>query len=310
MILTITLNPSVDISYRVDKLNIDGVSRSLATEKVAGGKTLNVSKVLKELGQEVTATGFCGGYLGEFIKCEIEKLGIKENFYQIEGQTRNCIAILHENKQTEVLESGPEIGREESRGFLDSLDALIEDSNIVVMSGSLPKGLEKDYYTEIVKRVKAKGKKAIVDTSGESLKKVVEADVKPDFIKPNVDEISQLLGREIGSDEASLKKVLSSGNLGQIENILVSLGADGAVAKLRGNFYKLDIPNIHVVSPVGSGDSTVAGLAYGLEKNLGDEDLLKSAMTCGILNTMELKTGHINIENFDQYFEQVKVRRI
>lgn len=308
MILTVTLNASVDIQYHLDKLVIDDVNRIQNPYKTAGGKGLNVARVLKELGEDVSATGFLGGPLGDFISDEIKKVGIKDDFYRVKGHTRNCVAILHEEKQTEINEGGPEISKEEIDGFMDKIDTLLDDTKVIAMSGSIPKGVGKDIYANIVKLAKEKGVLTIVDASGDVLKASIEAKLTPDFIKPNLSEITQLLGEEITGDLDELKDALQKGPLKDVENIVVSLGGDGAFAKLHGKFYKADIPKIEVVNAVGSGDSTVAGIIYGLEKDMSDEDLLKSAMTCGMLNTMEKATGHINPDNFDDIFNKIKIR--
>lgn len=310
MILTITLNPSVDIQYLLDELIIDDVNRIQDPIKTAGGKGLNVARVLRELGEDVSATGFLGGALGEFISEEIKKIGINDEFYPINDETRNCVAILHGDNQTEINEGGPKISKEEEEGFLTKIDELLDNVKVVAMSGSLPKGVDTDIYEEIVKLAKDKNVLTIVDTSGEALRKTVEGEIKPDFIKPNLSELSALLGKEVTNDFEQLKETLNEGNLKNIENIVVSLGADGAFAKLNGKFYKADIPKIEVVNPVGSGDSTVSGIIYGLEKDMSDRDLLKSAMTCGMLNSMEEQTGHINKDNFDEIFNRIEIREV
>src|SRR5699024_575987 len=118
MILTITLNPAVDMSYRLDRFSVDTVNRVEDVLKTAGGKGINVAKVLAQLDEEVAASGFLGGSLGEFIRSEIGSLEINDFFVEIAGETRNCIAVIHEGQQTEILESGPTITESEVDEFL------------------------------------------------------------------------------------------------------------------------------------------------------------------------------------------------
>src|SRR5690625_154318 len=118
MILTITLNPAVDIGYQLDGLAIDTVNRVSEVSKTAGGKGLNVARVVRQIGAEVGASGFLGGPLGDFIRKEIGRINIHDYFVPIEGETRNCIAVLHDGKQTEILESGPTISKEEAENFI------------------------------------------------------------------------------------------------------------------------------------------------------------------------------------------------
>src|SRR5690625_1318603 len=118
MILTLTLNPAVDISYKLDQLSMDTVNRVEDVSKTAGGKGLNVARVLTQLGEEVAASGFLGGRLGNCIRSQIDLLGINDFFIEISGETRNCIAVIHEGKQTEILESGPTIPKAEEKRCL------------------------------------------------------------------------------------------------------------------------------------------------------------------------------------------------
>src|SRR5690625_1185016 len=126
MILTTTLNPAVDISYKLDHFSMDTVNRVKDVSKTAGGKGINVARVLKQLGENVAATGFLGGSLGTFIRSQIESLSIADYFVEIDGETRNCVAVLHEGKQTEILESGPVISEGEAALFLEKFAESIQ----------------------------------------------------------------------------------------------------------------------------------------------------------------------------------------
>ena len=136
MILTVTMNPSIDISYPLDVLQLDTVNRVAEVSKTAGGKGLNVTRVLSEIKDPVAATGLLGGRTGQFILDHLGE-GIEERFFEIAGDTRNCIAILHEGKQTEILEKGPTISEKEGQGFLQHYRHLIDQVEVVAISGSL-----------------------------------------------------------------------------------------------------------------------------------------------------------------------------
>lgn len=308
MILTLTLNPSVDISYHLDQFKLDTVNRVSQIGKTAGGKGLNVTRVLSELGDEVLASGLLGGELGTFIESQLDSNQIQRNFYHIQGQTRNCIAILHEGQQTEILEQGPTVSTDEAAEFKTYLETqLLNRAQVVAMSGSLPKGLETSYYADIVALAAARDIPTIVDSSGASLESVLNAQVKPTVIKPNIDELNQLINLNISEDVHELKVVLEQPIFEGIEWIIVSLGSKGAFAKHHHKYYRVNIPTIEVVNPVGSGDSTVAGIASALLHHESDEDLLKKANTLGMLNAQEKQTGHINIAHYDQLYQQIKV---
>lgn len=307
MIVTITMNPSIDISYPLETFKLDTVNRVSNVTKTAGGKGLNVTRVLKQAGADVTASGLIGGYLGESIKKDLDEAVIKHSFSQINGETRNCIAILHEGKQTEILESGPVISDDEAQAFLTHFEELAKEASILSFSGSLPAGLPKDFYKQMIAICNKYDKPVVLDCSGESLKLVLEGPAKPLLIKPNTEELSDLLGKDITDDFDELKKALAEPLFDGIEWIVVSMGAKGAFAKHHDTFYYVEIPKIDVVNPVGSGDSTVAGLTLSLDQGKSDDEILKTGNVMGMLNAQEPLTGHVNMNNFQNLFDRLKV---
>lgn len=309
MILTVTLNPSIDISYQLEDLAIDTVNRVIDVRKTPGGKGLNVARVLNDLGESVSASGCIGGELGDFIVHHLPET-IEKRFFKIAGDTRNCIAILHDGKQTEILEQGPLVDPDEADGFVNHFKYILDGVDVVTMSGSLPAGMPDDYYGRLIRLANAFGKKTVLDCSGNALKSVLEGDDKPTVIKPNRDELAQLLDREVSKDVDDLKAVLNQPLFAGIEWIIVSLGADGAFAKHYDTFYKVDIPKIEVLNPVGSGDSTVAGIASGLANHEDDQALLTKANVLGMLNAQEKTTGHVNMANYDNLYQKLAVREV
>lgn len=310
MILAVTMNPSVDISYPIQDFKLDDVNRVENVRKTAGGKGLNVARVVKQMGEDVLATGVIGGTIGDYIIQELTKSDIRNHFYKINQESRNCIAILHEGKQTEILESGPSLSAEEGDAFLEKYQELLSEVSIVTISGSLPKGLESGFYRQMVEIGREKGIPVIIDTSGEPLRQVLNHNVKPFAIKPNISELFQLFGMEVEESTSSLKQLLNNKLFHGIEWIVVSMGAAGSFLKHGADYYRVTIPAIEVMNPVGSGDATVAGLAVALKRKQAVSDILKTAMTTGMLNTMEEVTGYINLEKFNQFFEMVEVIKI
>lgn len=307
MIVTITMNPSIDVSYQLDTLKIDTINRVAKTSKTAGGKGLNVTRVLKQIGADVTASGLMGGFLGEQIKKELDTLNVKHAFSPINDEIRNCIAILHEGKQTEILESGPVISLQEGKQFLKHFEQLIQQASVVSFSGSLPLGLPKNFYAEMIKICNSKNKDILLDCSGEGLKRILNGSEKPLLIKPNIEELSSVLGRKIMNDLAAIKAALMSPLFSDIEWIVVSMGSQGAFAKHKDTFYKVVIPEVEVKNPVGSGDATVAGLAFGLSEGKSDEEILKIGNALGILNAQEAMTGYVDMTKFDKTMDQIEV---
>lgn len=311
MILTVTLNPSIDISYPLEHLDVDNVNRVKTVSRTAGGKGLNVSRVAQALGEDIVATGFVGGNYGKELTALAEADGIESAFTEIAGSTRESIALLHDGgNQTEILEAGPTIEPEEKEAFLANFDELLADADVVALSGSLPQGLDPEFYSELIARCEAKGVKALLDTSNQALEASIRAEHKPFLIKPNDAELAALLGSEInGTDE--LKEVLLSDELKGIECVIVSLGKDGAIGRIGDKCYKANIPTLdHVVNPVGSGDSTIAGFAVAIARGLSPEEVLTYGMTCGMLNAQEEKTGFINVDNFSALHDQITIDKI
>ncbi|WP_334330502.1 hexose kinase [Companilactobacillus sp. HBUAS59699] len=307
-VLTITMNPSVDISYPLDHLKIDTVNRVKEVSKTAGGKGLNVTRVLKQLDVPVTASGIIGGTIGQYILNQLDENKVDHAFMKINQESRNCIAILHDGgDQTEILESGPSLSESDEESFLEHFEDQVSGFSLVTISGSLPQGLSTALYSKMVKVAAKHNVPVILDSSNEALRLALEADVKPFMIKPNQDEIAQLIGKEV-EDLDDLKEKLATEEIFQnIPWIVVSLGSKGCFVKHIDKFFKVNIPKIHAVNPVGSGDSTVAGLAAGIVNQESPEDVMKRAMTVGILNTLQEKTGFIDINQYKDYFEKVNV---
>ena len=230
MILTVTMNPSIDTRYQLDKLIIDDVNR-VTPEKTAGGKGLNVSRVLLQLGDEVLATGLLGGHMGAYMAELMDADGVKNDFVPIAGETRICLNILHEGNQTELLESGPQIAPAELEAFTAKFAELAAKADVVTLSGSLPRGVDAGYYAELVKIAEEAGAKVLLDTSGASLEAALESDAKPELVKPNLTEINGLLGTFFTTDDVdALREALAAdGRFAGIPWVVVSMGAAGSV---------------------------------------------------------------------------------
>src|SRR5699024_6551196 len=210
LILTITLNPSVDIGYALDTFQIDQVNRVEDISKTAGGKGLNVARVLRQLEEEVGAAGFLGGHLGDFIRGAVKNLGIHDYSTPITGNTRNCIAVIHEGKQTEILESGPVITEEEAKRFLDQLRDVAAELEVITICGSAPKGLARDLHQRTVQGLdQPQARPVLLETQRELVKETLAGEIKPFLLKPNEEDGAGLIGAPL-KKEQELVDVLSS----------------------------------------------------------------------------------------------------
>ena len=283
MILTVTMNPSVDTRYQLDELIIDDVNR-VTPEKTAGGKGLNVARVLGQLGDDVVATGLLGGHMGAYMAELMDANGIKNDFVPIKGETRICLNILHAGNQTELLESGPTIAPEELDAFTAKFAELASKADVVTISGSLPRGVEADYYAKITGIAENAGAKVLLDTSGASLEAALKSEVKPELVKPNLTEINGLLGTSFTTDD--------------VDELRSALASDARFS---------DIP---AVNATGSGDSTIAGFAHAIAAGADDETVLRTANTCGKLNAMDPMTGHLVMDRWDEVYNGVVVTEL
>lgn len=309
MILTVTLNPSVDINYKIDDFQIDGTNRTGDISKTFGGKGLNVARVVKQLDARVGASGFLGGHLGQFIRDEIDKSEIQDYFIEIEGCTRNCIAVIHDGRQTEILESGPVIQEKEQQQFMNTLSELMENTKIITISGSLPKGLDDRFYSRILEMAEQLNVKVLLDTGGRLLDTTLSCDFKPFFIKPNREEFGELIGLE-EINEMQVLETLKMDQMASISLIVVTLGDQGAYVKYNNVIYKAEVPKVHAINPVGSGDSVVAGFAVGLSRNMHDSKLIKFGLSMGILNAMESETGSIDTNNIEWCMKKITLEKL
>ena len=310
MILSITANPSVDISYNIENLKIDDVNRVELVNKDAGGKGIHVSYVLNELGENVINSGFVGGKLGEFIEKRLDERKISHDFIKLDDETRNCIAIIHDNKQTEILEKGPTISFEKEKEFLAYLEKISKNIEIINISGSLPKGLDASFYQKIIKFAKENKIFVSLDTSGNTLKEIVKGEIKPDLIKPNETEIKDIIEKEFPENEEEIRKIFDKAPLKDIPYVIISQGKDGAIFKIKNKIYKAKVPKVKAINPVGSGDSTLAGALSAIFNKEDDEDFIKKSMTCGLLNVLNEEIAHININDFDKYKEKIEIKEL
>ena len=309
MITTVTMNASVDKRYTVNNISVNDVNRVKEVRNSAGGKGLNVARVLSLLGEEVIATGILGGYNGEYFKSLINDDKIKLMFSKMQGETRCCINVIDAstNKSTEFLESGSSVSAFELVSFLYEYEKAIKKSEIVVISGSIPKGVHSDFYRKLIDLAKIQGKRVIVDTSKESLKNAILS--KPTVIKPNINEVQDLLEEDIKSFDDAVKASEELYKQG-IEIVVISMGKDGAIAKCSEGVFYSKIPKVKVLNTVGCGDSMVAGLALGLQRKYKIQDIMKYATAASVANAMTLDTGSINKNDFDELLPIIHVDKI
>ena len=260
MIYTVTLNPSLDYVVDVDDFELGRTNRAVSERLYAGGKGINVSFVLKNLGFESTALGFSAGFTGEEIKKQIQERGITENLITVlNGQSRINIK-LRGQQETEINGMGPDIEKEHIQQLLKKLSVL-SPGDYLILAGSVPMKVNDTIYYDILKTLDKKGIKAVVDTTGDLLLNVLK--YHPFLIKPNIHELSELFSTEIKTKEDVVQYGLKLQDMGA-QNVIVSMAGDGAVFICEnGEIYKSEAPKGVVKNSVGAGDSMVAGFLAG-----------------------------------------------
>jgi len=264
MIATVTLNPSLDRTITVSGLRVDESNRWTSLRHYAGGKGIDVSRAVHEMGGQAMAYGFIGGHSGRDIEILLDEEGVPFSFTPIEHETRTNFIISDTKaaRQTIINAPGPHISKKELERFLKKLRE-IPPADFIVASGSVPPGVPVDIYSTIILGARENNVRTILDTAGQPLAEGIKA--RPYLIKPNVREAEELLGRELSDEEAIIEAALSLVDAG-IEIVVISWGKEGIIAATKKEVVKAVPPRLKVKSAVGAGDCTVAGLALKLAK--------------------------------------------
>lgn len=308
MITTVTLNPAIDKTITTSSLLPGQVNRSESVKNIAGGKGINVTKVLRQYGNSVCALGFLGGHTGRFIEEYVEGLGAESSFTRIAGETRTSTNVLSQDGYvTEILEPGPVITKEEKDQFLQTYREKISGSEFVVLSGSAPKGLPTDIYAQLIALADRQRIRTVLDTSGELLVQGVKA--RPFLIKPNCKELEYLAGRrlrELSEIKEAALQLVSEG----IVHVLVSMGEKGMLYAAKEKCLFAKAPKVKALNTVGSGDSTVAAAVMALQQGASMEDTLKLCVAISAANTTTLENAVIPKEYAAELLTQIQVTEL
>lgn len=263
MIYTVTFNPAIDYVVRTEEMKVGVVNRTESEEIYFGGKGLNVSIILNELGIKSEALGFVAGFTGEAIENGMDKDGIKTDFVHLDNGFSRINVKIRSSFETEINGQGPEISEENIEELFKKLNK-IQDGDTIVLAGSIPASLPSDIYERILEYLKNKKIRAIVDATGDLLMNVLK--YKPFLIKPNNFELEEIFGVELKTAEDVSEYALKLKEMGAV-NVLVSMAGDGAIlADENGKIHACGVCSGTVKNSVGAGDSMVAGFIAGCEK--------------------------------------------
>ena len=266
MIYTVTFNPSLDYIVTTDTFVTGEINRTKSDMILSGGKGINVSTVLNNLGVDNTALGFIAGFTGKEIENGLKKNGCKCDFITLKKVISRINVKIKAEEETEINGRGPEISKDELEQLFEKLDNL-QSEDILILAGSVPVSLPEDIYEKIMKRLQNKGIKIIVDATKDLLVNVMK--YQPFLIKPNNHELGEIFGVKLKTGDEIIKYAKKLQEMGDNKvNVLVSMAGDGAIfIGAEGEIYKSAAPKGIVVNSVGAGDSMVAGFTAGYLKN-------------------------------------------
>lgn len=278
MINTITLNPSLDYIVKVNNFKVDELNRSVGEQIYAGGKGINVSIVLKNLGVENTALGYVAGFTGDEILRQIKEHDVDCDFVKLENGLSRINVKLKSDGETEINGSGPDITEEDLKSLYGKISNLGK-GDFLILSGSIPKSIPDDIYENIMKALLYSGVEFIVDATKDLLLNVLK--YRPFLIKPNHHELAEMFNVEIKGDEDIIKYAKKLQEMGA-KNVLISMAGDGAILITEnGEALKRDVPKGTLKNSVGAGDSMVAGFLAGYLKNHDIKEAFKMGVATG-----------------------------
>lgn len=309
MIITVTMNPAIDKTVDLENMVHGGLNRVKNVIIDAGGKGINVSKTIKELGGETIATGFVGGSGGIQIQKVLQELGIKSDFVEIKNEIRTNLKVVETNGNvTEFNEPGPIVSEEELEALTQKLLGYADEKALFVLAGSIPNGIAKTIYQTLTQKLREKGAKVFVDADGELFIHSLKA--SPDIIKPNRHELEEYFHKDYRVDEAELismgQSLLESG----VGMIAISLGQMGALFMSKDQVLRCPGLKVDAHSTVGAGDAMVAALSYGIHQGLPLADCAKLgiATSAGAVTTKGTKPPRREL--VEQLLKEVKVESV
>ncbi|MCW8101623.1 1-phosphofructokinase family hexose kinase [Streptomyces tauricus] len=302
MILTVTLNTALDITYRVRELRPHTSHRVDEMTERPGGKGLNLARVLAALGHEVTVTGFVGGVTGRALRGLLTRTpDVVDALVPVSGSTRRTIAVADTTTgdTTQLNEPGPEITPAEWADFQEAYEVLLRSSSAVALCGSLPPGVPVGAYAQLVRTARALAIPVLLDTSGEPLRRGIAA--RPDIVKPNADELAELTGSHDPSQATRDARRRGA------HAVVASLGAEGLLARTPEGDWRAAPPRPVRGNPTGAGDSAVAGLLSGLVEKLPWPERLARAVALSAATVLAPTAGEFDRPAYEELLARISV---
>ena len=309
MIVTVTLNPAIDQTLVLDRFVAGDTLRVRASRFDPGGKGINVSRVVKELGGQTVAMGFAPGGLGRYIEQTLKSEGIECDFVHTKGETRTNITIVDETRhmQTILSDPGPETDEKFVEQLLGKLRKRLKANDWLVIAGSIPPPLAPKVYAEMIGLAREKWVHAVLDADGPALAAGIAA--KPEMVKGNRRELERLLSRHLDDEESTLKAARVLREM-TIRTAVVTRGREGAIAECDEGSWRSLAPRVRAVSAVGSGDAFLAGVVLSLSHGGTMEEALRLGVAAGTAAVLTPGTELCHRREVDVLQPRVKVQRI
>ncbi|WP_431043686.1 1-phosphofructokinase family hexose kinase [Streptomyces sp. P1-3] len=313
MILTVTLNAALDITYRVPRLRPRTTHRVTEVVERPGGKGLNVARVLAALGHDTVVTGFAGGPTGAVLREGLAAYGhvadaahgrVTDALVSVAGTTRRTVGVVDDasGDTTQLNEPGPLVTTPEWTAFTGGYARMVRDAAAVALCGSLPPGVPVGTYAQLVREARAAGVPVLLDTSGEALRRGIAA--RPDIVKPNADELAGLTGFT-----EPLRAARDARRRGA-HSVAASLGADGMLAVAADGAWRAAPPRRLAGNPTGAGDSAVAGLLSGLVEGLPWPDRVARAVALSAATVRAPAAGEFDRATYEELLPRIEVSAI
>jgi tagatose 6-phosphate kinase len=309
MILCVNPNAAIDKTVVVNSFRLNVIQRPEQVLAFPGGKGCNVARALKTLGGQPVVGGWVGGFAGQFIETGLHDEGIDTAFIHTDFESRTCLSILDpiNHTLTELYEKGDAVPIEKTAEFEAWFRSHAADYEAVTFSGSLPPGVSLSFYRDMIEIAHGAKVPVLLDSSGEALRQGVTA--KPLLVKPNETELVDLAGKA-PQDRSGVAGAASDLSHRYETLVVISIGADGAIAADRDRTWHIRPPHVTIKSAVGSGDSTLAGITFGLTQGFAFEDAVKYGVAAGTANALTVGAGHFALSDFEDVLTRVSVERL
>lgn len=307
-VITVTANPALDVTIHASHWQRSVVNRGQTLDVNPGGKGLNVAINLNDAGIDAVVTGWMGEENDHHFTRVFAKHNVRDDFVRFAGEVRTCIKIVDDSngETTDINMPGYEVPKHAQEALAEYLEKEVKEDTVLMFGGSLPKGIARDFYAQMVEKYRQVCQWVVVDTSGEALQEVMKAKVLPHMIKPNIHELREFCGKDLQTHTEILQQAREFINNG-VEMVVVSMGRKGAWFVTKDQALHAQPPKIKVVSTVGAGDAMVAGVIRGVLLNRELDDIARRSTAYSVANIMHMGSYLPDEQQLDELKAQVVI---